>query len=256
MSDGIWPSRGHDLSAWEADKDSVRCTMANLPFRYRNSILYIKGDCSEYASGLGLPSWQDSLRPCFLCNTSPDDMYQFQQCKCPWRLNEIGDYDIACARCEVRVIVPDLATCTTIVQLLRYDKRQNGAHGRALGGPVIELGLKIGDRLEPGLDLQDISGIDKHAVFPLRVVFWRCSMETSTRHRNPLFMPQYGLDPAESLTVDNLHANNLGIMNVYAKTAVWHILGLQCIVGIQAFVVLVLQIMGRCSPSWQIDKVI
>jgi hypothetical protein len=111
------------------------------------------------------------------------------------------------------------------VQLLRYDKRQNGAHGRALGGHVNELGLKIGDRLEPGLDLQDISGIDKHAVFPLRLVFWRCSMETSTRHRNPLFMRQYGLDPAESLTVDNLHANNLGIMNVYAKTAVWHILG-------------------------------
>ena len=55
----------------------------------------------------------------------------------------------------------------------------------------------------------------------LRVVFWRNSLQTLTKHRNPIFQPDVGLDPSTSLTVDELHANYLGVMKVFCKLAVW-----------------------------------
>ena len=39
---------------------------------------------------------------------------------------------------------------------LSYDKRDEGARGRALLRPFPELGLEAGDRLEPHLELMDV----------------------------------------------------------------------------------------------------
>jgi hypothetical protein len=60
--------------------------------------------------------------------------------------------------------------------------------------------------------------------FPLDVVFWRRSRESLTRRRNPIFNRSYGVTAERSLTVDVLHALNLGIMLALVKFVVWFFL--------------------------------
>ena len=46
-------------------------------------------------------------------------------------------------------------------------------------------------------------------------------METSTRHRNPLFQEDLGVAPHTTLTIDVLHCQYLGNLKSYAKHIVW-----------------------------------
>ena len=47
-------------------------------------------------------------------------------------------------------------------------------------------------------------------------------MESSVRHRNPLFRRELGLAPNRCLTVDTLHCMYLGVFLVWARVALWY----------------------------------
>ena len=52
-----------------------------------------------------------------------------------------------------------------------------------------EYGLRAGDRLEPSKNVPDVGAFFVFIVaFPVVVLFWRATMETSARHRNPLLL--------------------------------------------------------------------
>ena len=100
------------------------------------------------------------------------------------------EYDEAVRTCEQKRLITR-ANHTRIRASLRYDKRlQGGNRGRCLIVDLPELQLKKGDRLEPSISTPDIGiGFDQIPLerFPLEVTFWRCSVESITRHSNPLF---------------------------------------------------------------------
>ena len=106
---------------------------------------------------------------------------------------------------------------------MHYDKRQNGSHGRSLTRDIPELNLRAGDRLEPSSALADVGGFEDLDV-PATVVFWRCSLETIARHRNPLFCAELGTSPRRSLIVDLLHCMNLGVLHTWVVKALWLLL--------------------------------
>ena len=145
-----------------------------------------------------------------------------------WRENDNEDYFRACDRCEVWVSV-DAVAHRAIRSLLVYDKRQDGNRGRTLLSPgIASLGLRAGDRLEPHLGLLDIGeafdGLNCDNG-PVMTLFWRPSREYMTRHRNPIFCPELGITPRNSLTVDLLHALYLGTLQDVAKAALWFLIG-------------------------------
>jgi len=129
--------------SWSA-VDIGRTALGATTMQFLACILYVKGDWAEYAGTLGLPNWNDGLRPCFGCNCDLDDMYdllvQLSRSHIPYRLNEAGDYDVACSRCE-RLVVLDAATHAAVLNVLQYDKRKQGNRGRALTKdiPVLDL---------------------------------------------------------------------------------------------------------------------
>ena len=106
---------------------------------------------------------------------------------------------------------------------LRYDKRKDGAHGRAIPSDIPELGLQANDRLEPGGMLQYVGAFEDLAT-PFTATFWRTLNESDTKHRNPLFSAETGLNLMRHLTVDTLHSVNLGVMLVWCRTAVWAVI--------------------------------
>lgn len=225
MAEGTFPSTRHDHKAWRAT-DASRERRSGSPMQCRFCVLYIKGDWAEYASTFGFPTWNDSLRPCFACNASLRNLYRIEGITPVglfWRTNRDGDYFASCRRCEAHVVI-DKRMHRDIVSLLEHDRRQGGNRGRCMRADYSPAGLVQGDRLEPSRFLPDPGNFEGITQFPMPVVFWRRSLETMSRHRNPIFQADLGVTPMRSLTIDALHAVFLGVMLAFAKHALWFML--------------------------------
>ena len=218
---GEWPGSRHDQGPWRFG-DEDRRVRVGAPMAHRCAIVFVKGDWCEYACTFGLPSWNDSIKPCFGCAASGADMYSAHGNSVNglrWICTTHEGYAIACARCERRVHLPDVATRDLVVRALRYDKRSGGSNGRALAVDIPHLDLLAGDRLEPSESLRDVSLLDDVQT-PIDILFWRCAEDTATRHRNPVFDLDTGVT-LDCLTVDLLHALNLGVMLKFCAVVLW-----------------------------------
>lgn len=220
-----FPNARHDGTAW-LDSDGHRNDRLGADLSFRSCVLFIKGDWAEYATTLGLPTWNDSVRPCYMCNCFGDGMYNHAGSSAagfPHRENLEHEYDQSCDRCEIAIdLTPAIRQSVLEQGKLRYDKRASGSHGRALENDVPFLNLQKDDRLEPSADLPDIACFETLDLStPKRVIFWRTSRETLTRHRNPLFSVQLGITVWRSLTSDLLHTLYLGVFHSFCRMAVW-----------------------------------
>ena len=219
LAEGRYPERRHDSSTWQP-RDESRAERSGQTLKYRACLMYIKGDWAEYATTLGLPTWQDGLRPCFACNSSLDQLYttdDISPVSLPWHANEDHEYYAACRRCEFHVVL-DASSCKSVVDALEYDKRSHGNRGRCLREALPHLGLIVGDRLEPSKYLPDTSDIDSAALFPMPALFWRPGSETLCRFRNPLMAQDLGITPSRSLTIDTplpLPGCDVGVFEIY-----------------------------------------
>jgi len=226
LAEAKHPTARHDGEGW-LPSDRARCALEGTAMRLLAACLYLKGDWSEFSSTVGLPSWQDSIRPCFQCNASGSDMYlcvgnTHDQLR--WAENAAGDYSRACDRCSFDVFIETAEQRDQVVDKLRYDKRASGgARGRAMVVDMAELGLSSNDRLEPTPALPDIGKFESIDT-PCTVKFWRTANESLARHRNPMLVSELGLDPRDCLAVDVLHAIHLGVLKVWARTATWAVL--------------------------------
>ena len=136
----------------------------------------------------------------------------------PTRAKTPDDYEEACDKCEIIVLVPNVMIKATLVGMRFSDQRQRGSRGRSLRADLVELGLKAGDRLEPSPYLRDVFNIET-MVPPFTCLFWRPSEETICKHRCPLFsVPGVTL---QHLTIDLLQTMHLGAYKAYCMTGIW-----------------------------------
>ena len=225
LAEGVYPRTRHDGANW-SQEDSTRAAQAGAAMAARAVCVFLKGDWAEFCERLGFPTWNSGLRPCFCCSASPDQFLSAAGVSLeagPWHVNTDDDYEEACAKCEFRVSV-DRPGHEMLCRLLRYDKRKDGSHGRALIQDVPNYRLLAGDRLEPCNGLRDVGEFDMLKEFPAQLVFWRVSEETLCQHRCPLWDVRLGLTPSLILGIDMMHTLHLGVMQEFAKEAVWVLL--------------------------------
>ena len=209
LAAGVYPELRHDYSPF--GDDDRRVALAGTKMRSPAALVQIKADWAEVVHSFGFPQWNSAMRPCPFCNGSPLNLYDICRAEgmaqLPWRPNSAGEYDAACARCEIQVVLDRtghrkisayLALIPTKGVLLTIDM------------PVY--GLVKGDRLEPSIALFDVMAFDSLDQFPHPVTFWRVSRETNAKHRNPIFDETIGVSVEDTLTVDSLHAVFLGPM--------------------------------------------
>ena len=225
---GQHPDARYD-GPWEDGVDDVRKSKSNQAFVFLCCLMYIKGDWMELGVTIGLPTWQDALRPCWGCNCFLQNMFTVRDLSFEnlvWAINEDEDYFQACSRCELIVILRGEEDKKSILRYLRYDKRKDGARGRALVRDVLVNGvsLKANDRAEPSRQLIDVGALDNVATYPLEITFWRPSQETLTRRRNPIFDPELGVTPKRCLVADVLHAVFLGILLIWCRVSIWSLI--------------------------------
>jgi hypothetical protein len=79
MAVGKWPSTRHDLEPW-LDTDKLRSARSGEDLPFKAAVIFIKGDWSEFSHSLGLPTWQDGLRPCWACVDFGEDRYNTEAC--------------------------------------------------------------------------------------------------------------------------------------------------------------------------------
>ena len=179
LATGTYAEGRHDRSPWH-ETDIDRASMAGGAAVAVYCLLWIKGDWAECATTLGFPSWNSAIRPCFGCNCTLDDMFNLLGVgpfNCPHRINDDDDYFAACSRCEIEINIPSAAVHGDICRLLYYDKRDT-SRGLSMRG---ECGrLLAGDRVDPSPDLPDVAGFFDLCVFPVKVKFWRPSLDYIT----------------------------------------------------------------------------
>jgi hypothetical protein len=140
-----------------------------------------------------------------------------------WRGNQDHEYQAACRRCQTLVLVDTPQKQQRISDRLKYDKRAGGNHGRTLCEDMLDLDLSMHDRLEPSEACPDVGAFGELDL-PFTAIFWKCSEEFMTKHKNPIFDDSLGLSPKRCLTIDSLHALYLGVMKIWALLAVWVVL--------------------------------
>ena len=124
LARGSYPTSRHDGEPWLVT-DNYRRELAGQPLTMKSAIIRLKGDWAEFCERFGFPTWQSSLRPCFLCASSGDDLYNLgggASGNLRWHINTDAEVDRACARCELHVRVVDRAQQARLALLLAYER--------------------------------------------------------------------------------------------------------------------------------------
>jgi len=224
MAAGVNPSRRHDGQPFDASSDGNRIRDAGQPLGWKAACVFFKCDLAEHSHSMGFPGLRDQVAGCIWCYAGAEDQHSTSGLTAVgpgWPLKGDAQFEAANAACEhrVRMSPNDLAL---VKRWLNYDKRQQGSHGRALQVDVPHLGLQKHDRLEPSLELMDVSLLDD-APGPIDVLFWRVKRETLTRHRNPIFCQETGLQVTH-IGIDWLHALSLGVFQFFLMHLLWELL--------------------------------
>ena len=127
-----------------------------------------------------------------------------------------------CAKAE-HVFQGTHAEWSAVVPFLYYDQRKDGNKGRCLAADVPELGLLVGDRLEPSDGCPNVGLSPEDIGSSTPMVFWRRMAEEPVRHRNPLWSKVLGITP-DIICVDTLHTLCLGVFGVFVSAAMWYLL--------------------------------
>ena len=141
----------------------------------------------------------------------------------PWHENTEEDFENSISRCDIKVEIT-AASQTQIKDLLYYDKKANGALGRALIRDIPQLGLLKDDRLEPSANLPDVGKFGSLEDLPVEITFWRVSNQLLVYHRNPLMSAELGVTYSLSPAIDCLHTLYLGPFKVYCMLVLWSLL--------------------------------
>ena len=226
MARGLAPTERHDGSPWK-ESDDARAVLSGQSLGWRGVVLFIKCDMMEHVTSFGFPSWATHKHPCPMCHCTTENWGSIKglsSLTLPWQAKDFAESEQACAACEIVVDIRCAKLFRVVRGSLRYDKRIDSAasRGRALMRDIPQLGLKKGDRLQPGHDIWDVGQIDTMDP-PCRLLFWRRTAETHVRHRNPVFSKETGIVPERVLVIDWLHALSLGVYK-YFISHLWHML--------------------------------
>ena len=110
LATGSFPAAREDGSPWPGAEES-RAAIGGLPLACGVcAVQQVRGDWAEFAHSLGFPSWRHKLYPCLWCQCERDSMFSWVEVeegggRCPWQPNTHADYEAACRRCEITVVV-------------------------------------------------------------------------------------------------------------------------------------------------------
>lgn len=222
LAEGVFPNFRHNGDDWKRG-DDLRRSMAGKNLHFRACLCQIRCDWAEISGTLGFSSWA-SMKPCFLCDCGLHTMLErLRECSAmstPWPLRDMATYEATCSACEIIVQLTQ-PQWRRVLTALYNDRRKDGSRGLALMYDLPDLGLLENDRLTPSKTLPNPAELGSVTQWPVTVTFWRKSMETWVRYRNPLMDVDMGITLV-IFVADILHTMSLGVYKSFVMSALWH----------------------------------
>ena len=139
--------------------DEERLALGGLLLVLKACCIRIKGDWYAFANVFGFPTWASRSWPCLACDAEQDSLYVLDDTEdvdeFAFNLSTTEQYDAACSHCEIRVVIDTMQKLQEIRACLVYDRRKKGIRGLSLKVAFPDLGLAVGDRVEPSQELPD-----------------------------------------------------------------------------------------------------
>ena len=221
LASGLFPAARHTNEPFGAG-DETRSHMSGQKMACKGVLVQLRADWSELVSRLGFFPWSHTHQPCCLCTASRAELYEHMEDP-NWIAKDSLDYDSACSACEVFSGLLSKKNWKYVANRLEIDVRSKGKQGLCLTEDIPALGLVKGDRVEPSQTMEDAHAI-LHRNTPVRIVFWRTSAETITKHRNCFFSKALGTDVQSSLAIDAMHTLALGVFAQFVVYCLWTLL--------------------------------
>ena len=216
LAEGKHPQLRHDLLPFDRDpKRHAQCGRW-LAEGKCGALVEMRADLLEYVSALGFRQWQDCMRPCFLCDSSRADLFNFPPSitmPAPWRSHDPASYDNAVQQAVLKRRVTTPVLLQRLVGLLRFDLRKGSPAGLHLRESLPELDLPKGARLVEDGVLVDIHALEDVAL-PADLTFFHTAGNHGLNFVCPLFkVPGFNIS---CLTLDVMHVLDLGVSQYLA----------------------------------------
>ena len=199
----------------------MRATTIGSKLPFRGALLFLQAEWMEIVTSVGFPSWSHHDHPCPLCSCPKDSLPNTASLSVAGLLFPENTFEVYCRVCDLceQIVVVDAEHHRLLRLLLIYDRSKGGLKARILSKDCPPLGLFAHDRLAPSASLPNIhGGFDDLDAFPVTVTFWCGSLDTVSRHRNPMFSDIE--KPEDVLAMDSLHALSLSVSTeLYSRTS-------------------------------------
>ena len=205
---GRYPLKRHD----HTDFQDWRKDLCNqeLAEGFADALCQARADLAELVSAFGFKNWSNKLRPCFECDCSLDDMFNFpdRMDASVWNPIDQESYDVA-VRSAIKRVVVNAEPLGALKEHHKFDRRKGGFVGYALLRNLPIVGLKAGHRLVEGGDLSGIHSF-KDLEAPAELIFFDCRGEHGLNFVCLLFgIEGFGMD---ILALNAMHILDLGVL--------------------------------------------
>ena len=218
MASGAYPTR--DNQGLPFPEDEHRAQLAGKKMAAKGVIVQLRSDWQEMVTRFGFFAWNHTLHPCFMCTARQTQLFE-QMGQPTWEDKTWESFCQSCRACEIHLSDLSGADWKILTQILKEDNRKNGNEGMCLISDFPKLGLKKGDRLEPGQEMQDWSSF--MSANPGQATFWR-PHSGAVKHRCALFDKAIGTDLPSCMAIDAMHTLCLGVFQQWVVHAIWAIL--------------------------------
>jgi hypothetical protein len=206
LAAGTFPPLDHNQKPFSQE---LRELHRGLPFGKYGALVEYRADLLEYVSCFGFTNWTHVQHPCFCCNASRADMFNFARtlALCPWRPRQRSDFNDDLGACVTKRYVQSRAQLRRLLRCMELSRKYGGF---ALVRPFPELHLPVG-----WIVICDENLLDWHALvgtggsigvdMPGWLTFFNAANTSNIKFWSPLFT-------IRGFSVDCLH---LDFMHVF-----------------------------------------
>jgi len=163
LATGKFPGQRHDQTPFEHGSARQELAGKSLAGGLVGALVEMRADLLEIVGACGFKQWSNVDHPCFLCESSRAQLYEFpiNMRAHQWVLRDASSYNHSVQQALMKREITTPAMLRTLADLLWFGPRSGGMPGLSLREAFPEIDLPAGTRLIETGPLQDIHRVSE-----------------------------------------------------------------------------------------------